>query len=339
MKRKQTQNYKHRITLLLFIVFFIIGTIFYRQPFLSLFAILLMIVPVILIMMTKHFVENIKIDIRLKTMSITAGNNIVVIMEVTNPGFIPFLNCELDFTANNIFYDNSSVNTLSFLSHARKVSPTTLTFETSGAGICELDFNNIRITDPLHLYTFYKDTTFNFKVPVIPELKDRDYPLFHNVLSENEDDELAIDGNQPNQDIKEIREYRPGDKLQNIHWKLSAKKDEIMVKELQSNASRVLVITAEMEKENLQDTLSTIWGYMKFLVENREIFKVFTYNSHTFEDNSKLIYNMDDAYEALLNIYYLPVSNSENSFTHQYHDLYGDHLKIIKIIGTTIELS
>ena len=34
-------------------------------------------------------------------------------------------------------------------------------------------------------------------------------------------------------EVTGIREYIPGDKLQNIHWKLSAKKDILMVRTMQ----------------------------------------------------------------------------------------------------------
>ena len=32
-------------------------------------------------------------------------------------------------------------------------------------------------------------------------------------------------------EVFQIRSFQPGDKIQNIHWKLSAKEDELMVRE------------------------------------------------------------------------------------------------------------
>ena len=42
------------------------------------------------------------------------------------------------------------------------------------------------------------------------------------------------DENSPgydNSELFQVREYRPGDRIQNIHWKLTAKQEELMVKE------------------------------------------------------------------------------------------------------------
>ena len=37
-------------------------------------------------------------------------------------------------------------------------------------------------------------------------------------------------------EITDVREYRPGDRIKDIHWKLSAKKETLMVKERTSVA-------------------------------------------------------------------------------------------------------
>ena len=47
-------------------------------------------------------------------------------------------------------------------------------------------------------------------------------------------------------EISGIREYIPGDKLQNIHWKLSVKKDELMVKERMSVSAMQLNVLVEL---------------------------------------------------------------------------------------------
>ena len=48
-------------------------------------------------------------------------------------------------------------------------------------------------------------------------------------------------GDDPSQ-IFEIRDYRPGDKMQKIHWKLSAKSDSLIVKEYSEPVGFAIVI-------------------------------------------------------------------------------------------------
>lgn len=47
-------------------------------------------------------------------------------------------------------------------------------------------------------------------------------------------------------DVQEIREYIPGDRLMSIHWKLSAKRDILMVKDRVSMSDRQMVILPEL---------------------------------------------------------------------------------------------
>ena len=47
-------------------------------------------------------------------------------------------------------------------------------------------------------------------------------------------------------DVQEVREYIPGDKLMSIHWKLSAKRDILMVKDRVSMSDHQLVIVPEL---------------------------------------------------------------------------------------------
>ena len=66
-------------------------------------------------------------------------------------------------------------------------------------------------------------------------------PVIHNMLVRltnaslnfyGESDVYATDkSGYDNNEIYKVREYQPGDRLQNVHWKVTAKQDELMVKE------------------------------------------------------------------------------------------------------------
>ncbi len=68
----------------------------------------------------------------------------------------------------------------------------------------------------------------------------------------------------PYSELYDIREYIPGDPIKNVHWKMSAKKDEILVREPQEEThgrARVempLVGTRDTVDQNLGEVLFTI---------------------------------------------------------------------------------
>lgn len=61
----------------------------------------------------------------------------------------------------------------------------------------------------------------------------------------------------------EIRQFRPGDNLSNIHWKLSAKVDELMIREPMESARGLMLLT--MDLKGTADELDTKLGQLLWL--------------------------------------------------------------------------
>ncbi len=58
-------------------------------------------------------------------------------------------------------------------------------------------------------------------------------------------------------EITDIRDYRPGDPLRAVHWKLSAKTDDLLVKDPQDPVMKhiVIMLTPELDRDKLDITL------------------------------------------------------------------------------------
>lgn len=73
-------------------------------------------------------------------------------------------------------------------------------------------------------------------------------------------------------DVSQIREYIPGDAMKNIHWKLSAKKDILMVKERLHMSSRKLLLVLSLDKEGAEKTdvaVERLFSFGTFCLSNR----------------------------------------------------------------------
>lgn len=101
------------------------------------------------------------------------------------------------------------------------------------AGIWSMECKKIRIYDLLDWFSVGKWKPLTAEIIQMPKkyevnlrkaLPEADSPL------ESEEYEIGIKGSDPSH-VREIREYQPGDRLSAIHWKLSAKKQQLMVKE------------------------------------------------------------------------------------------------------------
>jgi len=65
----------------------------------------------------------------------------------------------------------------------------------------------------------------------------------------------------------ELRDYRPGDRMHHIHWKLSGKRDQLVVRELQkSGQPLVLAYGHRGDRERLNRTLDRVRGLSEALL-------------------------------------------------------------------------
>ena len=102
-----------------------------------------------------------------------------------------------------------------------------------GTGNYEIYLRRLRIYDVTGLFHWDLWLKKQGGIQVMPEL--HDVPVRLTLATKNFYGEADVyDETTPghdNSELFQIREYRPGDRLQNVHWKLTAKQDELMVKE------------------------------------------------------------------------------------------------------------
>lgn len=73
-------------------------------------------------------------------------------------------------------------------------------------------------------------------------------------------------------DVSQVREYIPGDAMKNIHWKLSAKKDILMVRERLHMSSRKLLVVLSLDKENgkkMDEAVEKLYSFGSWFIGNR----------------------------------------------------------------------
>lgn len=106
-------------------------------------------------------------------------------------------------------------------------------FETDVCGAVELELESVRIYDPLGIFYIKKRIRRKTRVKIMPEFrlmpleitkKTRDFQADAPEYSDKKK------GNDPSE-LYQVREYRIQDSLKDIHWKMSAKEDQIMIKE------------------------------------------------------------------------------------------------------------
>lgn len=172
---------------------------------------------------------NIQVEIQDSVRVVNKGTDIPVQINIVNKGAvpIPFVGIYIKANGRMIF------ERLSCSLKGREQRGETLYTRADEAGLCQIEISKVVYYDLLHIFDGRKTTKEKSAVFVLPQI----YPAAMEIQSSFRyfGDESGLyyedeEGNDPSE-VLEIREYRAGDRLQKIHWKLSQRTDKLMVKE------------------------------------------------------------------------------------------------------------
>lgn len=120
-------------------------------------------------------------------------------------------------------------------------------------GEYEIYFQNIVMYDPLHLFRLKKKLNIRIPVSVYPKI----LLLPSNEPYGGEQESGRLRHGQHNNIFSSLRDYREGDTLRHVHWKLTARYDNMIVRQQEENLSSSILILGDLN------------GYLKDEVENR----------------------------------------------------------------------
>lgn len=123
-------------------------------------------------------------------------------------------------------------------------------------GNVEFKLGRVYLYDPLGLFCFRIPVNQSMKVSVLPkfyELAQVKLSWNGDVLLEEESYSTVKGGDDPSE-LYKLREYLPGDRMNRVHWKLTAKEGSLMIKEfgLPLDCSVVLLLETAQEGKDTE---------------------------------------------------------------------------------------
>lgn len=161
------------------------------------------------------------------------GRESLVKLIITNQCFLPVNHIQALIVVNDIMRGRKRRYLMTLPTVPKGESEYIRSVSFSGTGNYEITLRKLRIYDITGILFLNIPVKKQGAVQVMPEL--HDVPVRLTQATKNFYGEADVyDENHPGHDKSElfqVREYRPGDRLQNVHWKLTAKQDELIVKE------------------------------------------------------------------------------------------------------------
>lgn len=228
-------------------------------------------------------------------------------IKISNPTPFVSLDTIVKLKIKNTFFETEGFHKISMPIRMMKGSKVEIPVLATLPGIIELNVEKIYIKDLMGFVRLKKKITSDARVAVMPEIIG-EYNYDRTALEQGslESEESSKKGNDFS-DVQEIREYIPGDKLMSIHWKLSAKRDILMVKDRASMSDRQLVALVELVKNNsnqLNMILSSAYTLINQIVSDGTTVRLMYWSESRFEYETTRIDYRSDLDDAFSKMYY-----------------------------------
>lgn len=293
------------LTKLLFIVLIIVSFFFYilyLGDFALVLFIVMLVVPVIMFIMTLYAKKHITVEFAVKDKIVSKGQSFPVQLVVTNTSMIPVGKAEAHIEYYNVF--NNQITSFELYLPIQAKNSQRVTFQLSSmyCGIIKIKNSELTLFDPLRIFKFKTARNVRTEVAVTPDSQEISGTINYTDRLNDERDNFSEHkpGNDPSE-VFDLREYIPGDKLNRIHWKLSSKKDEFIVKEysLPIDVPCALFLDLKCYEDSdytlaVFDTLvETFLSVSEFLIANERAHKVIFYNAKLREFEERQIESPD----------------------------------------------
>lgn len=261
--------------------------------------------------MAKSVLDKISIRIAVSEQWIKKNTETFFTFYFKNNSFIPVLNCMIKFKIENRFYPNDDENLLSLTVPANGEYSCKLPIKPIYCGMVNISVSSIEIRDFLNIFSFKKQlSNVSYYFCVLPEKTDSVFSLSPSELYS--EDSLIQVKNVNGTQIDGIRNYNYGDRLRNIHWKLSAKHNDFLVKEYSDNNEETAILLIELYAPAIDNIIDNCYGIgCEFL--NRNIPFVLAFASSGSEQLSKHFITNRDMFLDSLKQVYLSIASESNT--------------------------
>lgn len=228
-------------------------------------------------------------------------------IQIKNPTWFVSLDTKLIVNVENTLMETIGQQVFSVPVHAGKGYTLTLPVVATYPGLLKISVSRVYIKDLMGFFRLKKNVEQTAELSILPRAV-TDIAYEKTALEQGmlESEESLKRGNDFS-DVQEVREYIPGDKLMSIHWKLSAKRDILMVKDRVSMSDHQLVIVPELfidQPVNLAAILTMTYSVILELIQEQTTVRLLYWSTNRYEYEDVRIDYKEELDAAFARLYY-----------------------------------
>ncbi len=296
----------------LFLIFFLVLYFFNNHAVTLSIVIGAVVFPLLLMLLHWYLSDKVSVTMDFSVSPVTRGNQTELILRVKNEVSYAHSHFCVSLKFDNQYEKNEYVHDYELYIAPNKVTEHRIPLRSLACGLVEASLVGIRTTDWLGLYEKKLSVSASAEAIVMPRsisLPEEDANTNRNNSSE-ECNELQQKGSDPSE-IYEVRKYHEGDRIQSIHWKLTAKEQELMVKEFADLAGESYVLWVDrnfLSREHRDALFDLLYSVCGLLGEQHIIFSI-CWNDASGEVHKRRVLEQSMLKEAIVALYYAGASS------------------------------
>ena len=222
---------KSRIIWVLCLISALILFFFADELYALIFLITVVLMPVLMILLNLITAHQVAVTLTTPALG-EKKQSLSCTLTAQNKGYIPVspVRCQLEFS--NLLTGEVMVQEILFPLGAQVKRDIAVVFESDYCGIAKAQLRMLKVYDTFGITAVDITGGEQCEIAVLPAMFATHLTVSSHLAKDVEADEYSPEraGADPSETFA-IREYQPGDNLRRIHWKLSSKFDELLVKE------------------------------------------------------------------------------------------------------------
>lgn len=315
---EQKIRYKIRpVRLIFYLIFWAAAFFFYnvfRSYFLWLAVLVMTFLPVISVAGAVYLCGRIVPELLIDRPRAAKTEEILLELHLRNDAWWLALHCQMQLSFSNTFLERVSTLSVQMPAAIHRDSVLTLPFRAVELGRYTVSCGLLTVQDVMGFLYCQKEISLSKELSVIPRqnaVEPIDVTGFMAGAAERE--ESRQKGNDFAQ-VSDVREYISGDRFRDIHWKLSARQETLMVKERMSMAGSEMVLMLKLVKDSAQteQILEFAWYLGKSFMTQRLPVCLLCWNQPAFQWEEYDCGTMQELAEAYGGIFSLALSDRVN---------------------------
>lgn len=282
--------------------------LWYFRGYLNLLIAAGMIVLLLYALISVHIITRyVSLSIEVPADCIPKDTAFTVKIKLENRCILPLVSCRVRLNTGNVFLGETVENDFVIPVRVHAQVEAEYPLRSLYAGNIEITVEKLILQDLLSFHAVEKQISVTKNVFIVPNGgSGEEFSLNAFEQGMNEVEESKLKGSDFS-DVSQVREYIPGDAMKNIHWKLSAKRDNLMVKERLQMSSRKLLIVLRLEKRSGAETdrvVETLYSFGNFMIRNRVPLTICWWSEKFNEIREEDAQSEEEWLQVMLHIFY-----------------------------------